>query len=214
MKSLLLRLWQWLGRILGQDTERSSSNAYERRDTTTGHPDLTGRPITPPAGETTAADLSGLAPTVTLPPPLPPQMDIHAGEQAQFGRKASILTQPEGRLYRSLLLATGSDYTVMSKVRLWDFLWLVNEPPERKQHLGRLSCRHVDFLLCEPLNLKPLLVIELDDYSHKKPEAIEADRYKDELFAAARLPILRLPNPNILPRQLRDKIDSELGIMN
>jgi len=167
MKSLLLRFYHWLGRILGQETK------YEIRDTTQSdelratNDEL--RQNAPPAGPAAPS-----AASVTLPPPLPLQMDIHAGETAQFGRKASVVTQPEGRLYRSLLLAAADEYTVLSKVRLWDFIWLVNEPPERKQHLSRLSCRHVDFLLCEPQTLKPLLVIELDDYSHKKPEAIEA----------------------------------------
>lgn len=211
MKSLLLRFYNWLGRILGQDTK------YDRGDSrrpTAGQPDLTGRPSTPPSSETPAADLSGLAPPVTLPSPLPPQMDIHAGEQAKFGRKASVVTQPEGRLYRSLLLAAADEYTVLSKVRLWDFIWLVNEPPERKQHLSRLSCRHVDFLLCEPLTLKPLLVIELDDGTHKTSFAEGNDLYKDQLFAAAGLPILRLNHPNYPPRQLRDKIEEELRIRN
>ena len=137
-------------------------------------------------------------------------MDIHAGEVAQFGRKASILTQPEQRTYKSLLLAAGNQYQVMSKVRLWDIIWLINEPPERKQHLSRLSCRHVDFLLCEPTTLKPLVAIELDDRSHQTPYAIEADRYKDELFAAAGLPLLRLKQPDISPRRLRERIGQAL----
>lgn len=182
MKSLL-RFWHWLGRLLGQPTSAA--------DTT---------PVVPPA-----ALPAPPPPAVTLPPP-PPQLDLHTTEGAQFGRKASIVTQPEGRLYHALLLAVDGHYTVMAKVRLWDFVWLVNEPPERKQHLSRLSCRHVDFLLCDPQKLKPLLVIELDDYSHKKPEAIAADRYKNELFQAAGLPILRLNHPNYPPRRLREMI--------
>lgn len=202
MKSLLLRFWQWLGRLLGQGT------TSDDRPPAAARPDLT-EPPAPPAA--TGTEPAGLAPPVTLPPPAPPQLDIHAGEAARFGRKASLLTQPEGRLYRSLLLATADEYTVMAKVRLWDILWLVNEPPDRKQHLSRLSCRHIDFLLCEPQTLKPVLAIELDDYSHKKPEAIEADRYKDELFFAAGLPLLRLNHPNVPPPRLRATIAQVLA---
>ena len=193
MKSILLRLWQWLGRLLGQDTKESD----ELRATS----DESGTIAAPP-----------VAPPVTLPPPLPPQMDLHAGETAQFGRKASLLTKPEGKLYRSLLSAVAGDYEVMSKVRLWDFIWLLNEPPDRKQHLNRLSCRHVDFLLCTPGALKPLLVIELDDKSHQTPYAIENDRYKNELFTAAGLPLLRLPHANFPPRQLRAKLEEAMDL--
>lgn len=196
MKSLLLRLWQWLGRLLGQDTKESD----ELRATSDELGTVAAPPVAPP--------------TVTLPPPLPPQMDLHAGEAAQFGRKASLLTKPEGKLYRSLLSAVAGDYEVMSKVRLWDFIWLINEPPDRKQHLSRLSCRHVDFLLCTPGSLKPLLVIELDDKSHQTPYAIENDRYKNELFAAASLPLLRLPHPNFPPRQLRAKLEEAMDAVD
>ena len=141
---------------------------------------------------------------------MPPQLDIHTGETAQFGRKASLLTRNEEKLYHSLLQALRSDYQVMAKVRLWDILWLINEPPNRKEHLGRLSCRHVDFLLCEPGTLKPLLAIELDDRSHQSPYAQESDRYKNEVFAAARLPLLRLPHSSFPPRQLRNRVEAAL----
>ena len=200
MKSLLLRIWQWLGRILGQDTKPSDELRTTNDELKTGA--APSELVTPNS------------PLVTLPPPLPPQMDIHAGETAQYGRKGSILSRNEEKLYRSLLRAVTTDYQVMAKVRLWDILWLVNEPPDRKQHLSRLSCRHVDFLLCEPLTLQPLLAVELDDRSHLNPYAQENDRYKNELFAAAGLPLLRLPHSNFPPQQLRNRIDVELGITN
>ena len=198
MRSLLLRFWGWLGRLLGVETtnERPAMPVEQGQELRPAEPAAPNLPPTPPA--------------VPLPPPLPPQMDLHAGEQAQFGRKASILTRNEEKLYTSLLRAVVDDYQIMAKVRLWDFIWLVNEPPERKQHLSRLSCRHVDFLLCRPLTLKPLLVIELDDKSHQNAYAQENDRYKDELFAAAGIPILRLSHPNFPPRQLREQIEKVL----
>lgn len=198
MRALLLRFWQWLGRLLGQDASQASDAGQAAGDA----PPRAGTVAPPP----TPHDLPPAPPMVALPPAAPPQLDIHTGEGAQFGRKASILTRPEQRTYHSLRLAAGNDFVVMAKVRLWDIFWLTNEPPERKQHLSRLSCRHIDFLLCEPESLKPLLGIELDDSSHLKPEAVAADRYKDELFFAARLPLLRLNNPNLPPQRLRETI--------
>lgn len=196
MKSLLLRFWQWLGRLLGQDTKAN------------GAPQATGD--TP--GEAAPPAQMSAPPAVTLPPPLPPQMDLHTDEAAQHSRKASILTPRESRFYPSLLSAVGSGYTVMSKVRLWDFIKLENDPPERKQYINRLSCRHVDFLLCEPVTLKPLLVIELDDSSHQDQNSFAADndRYKNELFANAGMPLLRLPRTDYSPGQLRNKIEEAL----
>ena len=38
-----------------------------------------------------------------------------------------------------------------------------------------------------------LLGIELDDRTHRRPESIARDKIKNEVFAAARLPLLRIP---------------------
>ncbi len=207
MKQLLLRLYHWLGRLLGEyDAPRY------RRETdglpTQPQPDewSSTLPISPPPKLAPPAPLT--APT--LPPPPPPRLDLHSDEPARFSRKASILTKPEAMLYRSLVRAVEDRYQVMAKVRLWDFIWLENYPAERRHVLGNLSCRHVDFLLCEPNTLKPLLVIELDDHSHLKPEAQAADRFKDAVFAGAGLPLLRLDHPNYSVRHLRDHIAAKL----
>lgn len=207
MKQLLLRLYHWLGRLLGElDTPR-----YRRE--TDGLPAQTrpderppALPISPPPTLAPPAP----PPTPTLPPPPPPRLDLHNDEPARFTYKASILTKPEGRLYRTLLRAVNGRYQIMSKVRLWDFIWLENYPAERRHVLGNLSCRHVDFLLCEPYTLKPLLVIELDDRSHLKPEAQAADRFKDAVFMDAGLPLLRLDHPDYSVRHLCDQIAAKL----
>ncbi len=207
MRAMLLRLWQWLGRLLGVAPP--------------GEAGPVSATVTVPApvyddaqrSATAASPVASPPAPVALPPPPPPQLDLHTNETPRFWVKSSLLTRPEGQFYRSLLRACGQTYQAMPKVRLWDFIYLANDPPERKQHLSRLSCRHVDFLLCEPLSLRPLLVIELDDRSHTKPEAIAADRYKDELFAAAGLPLLRFDHANyaagVIRRRIEEALDSE-----
>lgn len=208
MKHLLIRFWRWLGRALGVES------------TSTVAPPTAVPPqqAQPPGGVPGPADESGVAglpaaaaPPVTLPPPHPQPFDLSAQEGPRFGRKGSVLTKRELTLYHHLLPATGADYTVLSKVRLWDIVWLTNEPPERKQHLNRLSCRHVDFLLCDPDTLRPRLAIELDDRTHENAYAQADDQYKNELFAAAGLPLLRLDQPNLTARILRQRIEAALA---
>jgi len=220
MKTLLLRFWHWLGRLLDQEStaDRRPPTAagrpptgdtapFARRETTgDGPPTIGGSPPTAQIPIST----SQAPPAITLPPPLPPQMDLHTGDNARYTRKSSILTPREQRFYASLLLAVESKYAIMSKVRLWDFIRLENDPSERNRHLNRLSCRHVDFLLCEPRTLKPLLVIELDDNTHQTPYSQDSDRYKNELFQAVSLPIRRWTDSNIPPRRLREMIEEAL----
>lgn len=199
MKQLLIRFWRWLGQILGLD----AAPPYRETD---GLPRPTAPPVSPPPTLVPVAP-----PSPPLPPPRPPELALQSSDPAQFSYKSSILTKSEGLLYRSLMRAVDGRYQVMSKVRLWDFIWLDNYPAERRHILSNLSCRHVDFLLCEPDTLRPRLVIELDDYSHKKPEARAADQFKNELFRAAGLPLLRLDHPNYPPRRLRELIAEKLA---
>jgi len=214
MKQLLTRFWHWLTHLFG-------ANSVPRWRETDGLPPAarpkglppTAPPPAPPQAQVPPVPPTPIAPpTSTLPPPAPPQLDLHTAEPPRFGRKASVLTKAEQRFYHSLLLAAGSRYTILPKVRLWDFIWLVNDPPDRKQYLNRLSCRHVDFLLCEPGTLAPWLVIELHDRSHQRPEAQAADKFKDELFEAVGLPLLRIElQPGYRSALLREQIEALLG---
>ena len=40
---------------------------------------------------------------------------------------------------------------------------------------NRIHAKHIDFVLCDPGNLQPILCIELDDPSHNRPDRIERD---------------------------------------
>jgi len=63
---------------------------------------------------------------------------------------------------------------------------------ENMRFFNRISQRHVDFLLCEASNMRPVLVIELDDVSHNRSARKEKDMFLDEALQAAGLPILRI----------------------
>ena len=51
---------------------------------------------------------------------------------------------------------------------------------------------HIDFLICDKQNIKPLLIIELDGNSHLRKDRIERDKFVDEIFKDANLPILHI----------------------
>ena len=112
---------------------------------------------------------------------------------------------------RAIRRAVAGDYTILMKVRLGDFVWLANEPQERKFHNNQVQCKHVDFLLCDKVMIEPLLVIELDDSSHRNYDHADRDKFKDETFDAIGLPIIRLQvrenyDGEVLKRQIHEKI--------
>ena len=71
--------------------------------------------------------------------------------------------------------------------------------PQSGDHSANVSYRnqitqkHVDFLLCDPGSMRPLLGVELDDASHERPNRQDRDIFVDKVFAAAGLPLLRVP---------------------
>ena len=210
MKQLLIRFYHWLGRLLGE------FDAPRYRRETDGLP-RGGRPATgdtrpPPRPhlrmrtpphkvhnrpEDAPAERasSDTPPAPTSQPGGPPEMpssDLHSGEAPRYALSRSVLTPPEQRFYISLLRAVDNQYSILAKVRLGDVVWLVNNPPDRKRHQSRVWCKHVDFLLCERVSLKPRLAIELDDSTHRFPDHAARDQFKNDLFAAVGLRLLRI----------------------
>ena len=114
------------------------------------------------------------------------------GELPQYRRRESLFTYRERVFYRALMEDVGSEYQVFAKVRLGDFVYLANEPPDRKHHLNQIQCKHVDFLLCDNKSQQPLLAIELDDSSHTKYDHRESDEFKSDLFNKVGLKLLRV----------------------
>lgn len=109
---------------------------------------------------------------------------------AQYRCADSLLTPTEAKFYRALDSAVGPMAVIQCKVRLADILLA----PERDlAAFRRVSQKHVDFVLCERVTLKPLLAVELDDPSHARPDRIQRDQFVDAAYASAGLPIVHIP---------------------
>lgn len=84
-----------------------------------------------------------------------------------------------------------SDLVLFSKPRLADFIGVKNW--EYKLYMtafNRISSKHIDFILLDKYwNVK--LLIELDDYFHKKTKAKKNDDFKNELFEYLWFPLVR-----------------------
>ena len=132
-------------------------------------------------------------------------------EPPQYRRRESLLTYREREFYRVLMKEVGSEYQVFAKVRLGDFVYLANEPADKKHHLNQIQCKHVDFLLCDKVKQQPLLAIELDDSSHTKYDHRESDKFKSRLFTEVGLKLLRVKVQQTYPQgeignQVRSKM--------
>ncbi len=138
------------------------------------------------AGIVAMASLIGLlrrrSPAKTsVPPPL---------QVLPYRKMKSLLSPGEYAFYHPLLDAVDGRCAVFAKTRLVDLVRIPKETPNWRAWFQRVSQKHVDFVLCDLATTAPLLVIELDDLSHKVEARKERDEFVDQVLHTAGLPIL------------------------
>jgi very-short-patch-repair endonuclease len=118
-----------------------------------------------------------------------------AGRAFPYERREALFTPPERAFLSVLQRAVGAEFLVFGKVRLADLIQPRARLPKQQffQALGRVTSKHVDFVLCEPRSLTPVVAIELDDRSHQQAKRQERDRFVEGALAAAGLPLWRFP---------------------
>lgn len=119
-----------------------------------------------------------------------------------YERCDSLLSEAELNFYRLLVkvLAHPSDpggsaqAVVMSKVRAADLIQVRKgiERSDWRSAFNRIKSKHVDFVLCEPMAMRVVCVIELDDSSHRGKKVQERDALMDSIYAAAGVPIVHV----------------------
>ena len=122
-----------------------------------------------------------------------------------------FLSAAEFSFFRVLVSATGNRAVICCKVRLADIFY-VARPHEHKGQQSRIQQKHVDFLLCDPVTMQPRCAIELDDSTHARKERQERDDFVERAFAAAKLPLVRVPvQRGYNPAGLLSLIESHLS---
>jgi very-short-patch-repair endonuclease len=102
------------------------------------------------------------------------------------------LSKSERDFWQSLYHAVRGKYRIFCKVRLADIAIPRHSGREERRWFNKIGRYHVDFVICEPKTTAPLLVIELDDRSHRSARRRERDAFKDAVLAAAGIPLYRV----------------------
>lgn len=108
-----------------------------------------------------------------------------------YTKRDLIMTPAETRFFKLLCHILDDEYYVFPQVHLSSLL-------EHKvygqnwwgafHHINRKS---VDYVICDKQNVRPLLAIELDDWSHSLDKRKERDEEVEKIFEAAKLPLIR-----------------------
>lgn len=107
-------------------------------------------------------------------------------------KRTQVMNSSEFALYLALRNELGHKYIVLSKVRIEDFVGVDDRMLSERERYGlrsRIKSRHVDFLICDFKETRPLLAIELDGESHDTPERMERDQFVDDVYKDIGLPV-------------------------
>ncbi|MCA9166636.1 MAG: DUF2726 domain-containing protein [Planctomycetales bacterium] len=130
-----------------------------------------------------------------------------------YERRESLLTRNEQTFYAALRVAVQDDWDIFAMVRLADLIRVIPETQGRQTWQNRINCKHVDFVLCDHYDLRPLLAIEVDDRSHRRADRVRRDEFLDDAMEAAQLPLLRIEAArHYAPEIIRQKIDEYLPV--
>lgn len=104
-----------------------------------------------------------------------------------------FISPAELNFFFNLKAVVGDSAQVFSKVKLSDLFYAkTGDFGRNRSYNNRIDRKHVDFLLCDPKTLKPILGIELDDKSHQRADRQERDDFVNHVFEAAKLPLMHI----------------------
>lgn len=105
-----------------------------------------------------------------------------------------FLSAAESKFYDALHTCVGNHATIQCKVGLRDLFEVKAEDQSRYRiYTNKIDRKHVDFVCCDPVTMRPLYAIELDDRSHQRADRQARDIFVDGVFKAGRLPLIHIP---------------------
>jgi len=105
-----------------------------------------------------------------------------------------FLSPAELSFYLVLKSVVSETALICTKVSLGDLFYAKSgDHSKNRSYTNKIDRKHVDFLLCDPRTVRPLFGIELDDKSHQRADRQERDEFVQNVFLAARLPLVRIP---------------------
>jgi hypothetical protein len=132
---------------------------------------------------------------------------IKSETQYRYQKKYYFFTKNELYFYKHLLSITSKhNITIFAKPRLADIIEPEKNSKNWNASFAKIKSKHVDFLLCENPQIKPLLVIELDDKSHDTEKGQQRDKFVDEALEKCGIKTLRMRGTQELEEKLLQKI--------
>ena len=113
-------------------------------------------------------------------------------QRLPYRLREQFLSTPERALFHVLSDLVGNRYLVCPKVALNEIFYIVR-PNENVHFFNKFFRKHVDFLLCHVKTVSPAFAVEIIR-SRGKDETRESDKFMEELFLDAGIPLVHVPS--------------------
>lgn len=126
--------------------------------------------------------------------------------QYQYQKKEAVMTNAEARFFEKLTEVIGKRFIVIPQAHLSTFINHKVKGQNWKGAFSVINGKSVDFLLVEKNTLKPVVAIELDDWSHKKEDRILRDEKVKKILDESGVLLIRFDNPDISGQAIVDTV--------
>jgi hypothetical protein len=109
-----------------------------------------------------------------------------------YRRKDFVMTKAENDFFNSLTDILGDEYYVFPQVHLSTILDHKIKGQNWKAAFSYINQKSVDYVVCNRQYRRPILGIELDDWSHDGDVRKQRDINVDYMFKESGIPLLRL----------------------
>ena len=131
----------------------------------------------------------------------------------QYKRKTYLMTRAEHEFFDALIMAVNGEYYIFPQIHLSDIVDSKVIGQSWHGAFKHINQKSVDFVLCDKKYLSPILAIELDDYTHQRPDRILRDQEVERVLREAELPLLRIKNSGSFDSsEIAQKISNAIGI--
>lgn len=125
---------------------------------------------------------------------LPSSNKKAAVKKLPYHQRENFLSPAELSFYKVLQETVKHKAILTVKVNLSDIIKVKSKDNSVfRTYTNKIDRKHVDYLLCDPVTMCPLVALELDDKSHQRKDRQERDKFVNEVFSTAGLPLLHIP---------------------
>ena len=141
---------------------------------------------------------------------------IAYGDVQVYQRRSSLLSRQERAYFDVLDQAVGAHSRIFPKVRLAEIITYPAPNPRFRPHWQRVQRRCVDFLLCTPNSLTPVLAVKLESRADRRKREMHGVDVLDDALELAGLPLMRIPLANeyeldVVAREIRSTLARAQG---